>query len=320
MKRRSRAALALVLAAVLGLTACAGPPVQNAQPETEQAAALDILPYANGAGSDVRNLTLYFGYGQENCLVPVSRQVEVSADERVEKALIEEMIKGPAQSDSLDLTPLINPETQVVSVSNRSGYLFITLSQEFLNTPVEIPQGMEEDASWQEQVNRVRRLSVDALVNAITELGAYTHIYLLVDDGSGQGVRILREQVGYLVNGQLPLEPMVRNANIILTPYSLVQLVMEAMSARQWQSMSRYVAWDGAAQDLSSKLLQQTVLQYHVDGEHVSEDGQSAVVTLSVTLKNADGVETQTTAPLRCRRVSGVWKLEQSALAHLGWQ
>lgn len=152
---------------------------------------------------------------------------------------------------------------------------------------------------------------MDALVNAITELGTYTHIYLLVDDGSGQGVRILREQVGYLVNGQLPLEPMVRNANIILTPYSLVQLVMEAMSARQWQSMSRYVAWDGAAQDLSSKLLQQTVLQYHVDGEQVSEDGQSAVVTLSVTLKNADGVETQTTAPLRCR--PGVGRVEARA-------
>ncbi|MGI6201312.1 MAG: GerMN domain-containing protein, partial [Christensenellales bacterium] len=213
MKSKSKAALALVLAMGLSLTACARQDRRTeSEPQPTQAASMDILPYSNAAGTDARNLTLYFGYGQEDCLVPVSRQVEVSADERVEKALIEEMIKGPADSDSLDLTPLINPETQVVSVSNRSGYLFITLSQEFLNAPVEIPKGMEEDVAWQEQVNRVRRLSVDALVNAITELGAYTHIYLLVDDGTGQGVRILREQVGYLVNGQLPLEPMVRNA------------------------------------------------------------------------------------------------------------
>ena len=189
----------------------------------------------------------------------------------------------------------------MVSVSNRSGYLFITLSQEFLNAPVEIPKGMEEDVAWQEQVNRVRRLSVDALVNAITELGVYTHIYLLVDDGTGQGVRILREQVGYLVNGQLP---WAHGAQRQHHPDAF-RLSAAGYGSHERQAvagMSRLIAWDGTAQDLSSKLLQQTVLQYRVDGEHVSEDGQSAVVTLAVTLKNADGVETQATAPMRCRR------------------
>lgn len=122
--------IALCLGLVVLATACgsrAGVTVARngapgAAPETENKPDISAKP----APTKVK-VTLYFGDRQAMYLLPEEREV-AKTDEPLEAVIINELIKGPQQSD---LVRTIPEGTRLLSVSVEEGIAYVNFSKEF---------------------------------------------------------------------------------------------------------------------------------------------------------------------------------------------
>ena len=78
------------------------------------------------------NITLYFATEDGTGLVSVDRQVVYNTNVSMEKMVMEQLIKGPALAGYF---PTVNPETKILSVTNKDGTCYVNLSEDFLKQP-----------------------------------------------------------------------------------------------------------------------------------------------------------------------------------------
>lgn len=280
-----------------------------------------------------QSYTLYFRYGGEEYLAGEQRLLPVSEDKPIERVLLQEMIKNGPSAGSLYLEPVINPKTSVISVSSNREYLYITLSREFLD-PIsgEAPGNWEEDPAWREAVYTERRLAVMAIVNTMTELGEYSRIQILIDtDGTKQGVRPTREMLGFAgddktQNAQL-MGPLTRDPSMVLTPGNTLSLIMKRFSEKDWTGVDEIIARDDQYGNVKPStdevvgmlaVLDISLTGYAITGEMVSNDGQSAVVTVSYEFQLKNGsTYTHDDVSMRMEREDSVWKLVYPSISQL---
>ncbi|MDR3084844.1 MAG: GerMN domain-containing protein [Christensenellaceae bacterium] len=288
MKKRTAARLgpyffaSSLLALCLMLSAC-GPLLgasERNDGDPSQGYVEDILPGGEGLPSGSARATLWFLSLNDQYLAQRDYILPSGQGLSLEQAIIEQLIRGPEGADGLQA--LINPSTLVKQISEQSGYLSVTLSREFLRSP----QGQEDGALR-------KRLALSSIVSSITELGRHSSVLILVDkQGDGTGDRLSAAESGFGDLGDTTLGPLSRDPSILLTPYRVAELALQALSERNYAVLEQYLTGlpgDGssvadALGDLGS------VAGFALSGSvSVSQDGLSAAATLDLSLAEPGG-------------------------------
>lgn len=296
----------------------------------EKSTQYDINPVVN-AKVDPSVVTLYFRYAQnpfgEALLCGEEQQIEVTANETLETAIVRALIMGPQGTEE---TPTINPETKVVSVTKNKDCYFVLLSKEFLE-PFGVSQDLKNNPEALEQAMSNQKLAVYSIVNSLTELGTCSRIQILIDtDGTGNGQRVPRKDLGFTGgNADQPIEPLGREGSLIRTPSKSLEEVLRLVMSGDFSSTYKRVAQTSAengetpGQDELKAMINgenSTISTYEILNETVSANGRAAVVTINVSVKygTADGMELRKTLlPMKMVREDEVWKVAYASLQNI---
>ncbi len=158
-------------------TACALPQVQKArllvegEPLTslrngEVLGALGAADVSLGKAETeaAEVVTLYFADEKGETLVAEERQITLTAGQKMEMAIMEELIRGPRVEGH---TPVLVPQTEVLSVETQDGVTFVNLGASFLTLNA-------GDAKRE-------RMAVDAIVNTLCRLPDVQEVRFLVE-------------------------------------------------------------------------------------------------------------------------------------------
>jgi len=148
----------------------------------------DVVDATVSAETKKATVTLYFANDTGEGLSAERRELEIPATDTVEKAVVEELIKGPKTSGNISVIPA---ETKVLSVETKNGVCFVNLSKEF----VDRYQGGTAG----------EMLTIYPIVNSLTELDGIRSVQFLIN---GEKV----EAFGHLAIN----EPLARDKSIII--------------------------------------------------------------------------------------------------------
>ena len=81
------------------------------------------------------NVTLYFATVDGKNLISGQRSVVYNTNVSMEKMVMEQLIKGPQVAGYY---PTINPETKILSVTNKDGTCYVNLSEDFLKQTYDV--------------------------------------------------------------------------------------------------------------------------------------------------------------------------------------
>ncbi len=314
--------LIVIILLLASLTSCSMIP--SIGDDSEETAQINPLPEA--ANKRDKQVTLYFRYADENMLGGETRSIEVPVNESIEMTVLKELLNGPSQ-DNQELTALIPENTEIVSVSDTGEYLFVTLSSEFMSQSKIAnidPSNEEAYAAATEEMN----LSIYSMINTLIELGGFSRVQILVDkNDSGRGERIALAEIGQ----ESPeaegasLEPLGWNGSLILTPENTVNLMLELMGLRDYDSLYALIAYNDSQNidrvskeafiDLMSAL-ESSIEEYNVLPGKVSADGSSVIVPISFAIKTKSGDTTiRDNIIMRLRLERDLWKVEYSSFS-----
>lgn len=265
---------------------------------------------------------LYFGYTGDSYLASDMRTVKIPVTKRIEQVIVEELLKGPI-SDKLELETLFNPNVRVIMVSDNNDYIFVTLSKEFLINP-------DPKKISQNDFNISKKLAIYSIVNSLTELGRFSRVQILIDaENNEQGARIKRKDAGFIgdSNQEQLLEPLARDAKLILSPENTVRAMMKAFIEKDWDKVYGYLATKDNNQVLKPEpdefrntlvSVAPTLDSSEILDGTISNDGQTAVVTTNykIKMKNSKSVE-YILAPLRLIRERQMWKIVFPAISSI---
>ncbi len=321
MKSIAKKLVPLVLAVFVlwSLTGCIG--VLNRNTETEEE-----NPILAGDTTEQNPLKcmVYFRYEDKNYLVGQQHLVSVPETKRAEEVFLQELIAGPKTTSNV-LQPVINPNTRIVSVSDNNGLLFVTLSSHFLTPLSGVPENWQQSEEWSASVMRQRRLALYAIVNTLTQTGKYSKVQLYIDyNDNEQGERPTRGEMGVLGgSGESLLEPIGRNAQIILEADTSVMLFLQSFTEKNWTEAAKYVQSDNddeAKTELIDEFSRQdlTLIEYEVTSMTTAYDGQSSIVTINYFIRSKDGVEYENTnVSLKVIRLDDIWKISSVSIDQL---
>lgn len=194
----------------------------------------EISPIPEYSMSASSSVNLYYGYLDEQFLVCDTREIKLDENEEGEYQIIDQLIKGPKESNS-SLTTLINTNTNIIDISDNDNYLFITLSNDFLSAPEDFRNsGMKENVR--------RYLAFYSIVNTIVEYSNYDYVQIFIDrDGTGSGSPITNEECG--LSGEESIEPKGRNGSIILNEENTMREVMNSLESKDWSRLYDFIAY-----------------------------------------------------------------------------
>ena len=165
--------------------------------DSSEQTANEYTPQINpveDAAADQMTVKLYFRYGDEYLLAAETRTIDVPVNERIESVIIKELIEGPS-AERTELTDVIDPGTEVINVTAEGGFLFVTLSGQFIDDGTPAADADDPDAIAAQKEDR--RIAVYAIVNTLIELGGFSRVQIMIDeDGNGTGNRITAEDAG----------------------------------------------------------------------------------------------------------------------------
>lgn len=282
----------------------------------------DINPLPEAANTVDKEMTLYFKYADENMLAGETRVIDVPVNERIEMAVLEEVLKGPSQ-DNPELKSVIPKNAKIIDVNESGEYLFVTLSKEFI-TESALATVDTEDVAALETAKQDMNLAIYSIVDTLIELGGFSRIQILVDtNDSGRGERISLADIGDDSTDGGTLEPLGWNGVLLMTPENTVELLMEAFAKRDYETLYALIAYnssDGTSkpsrEDFISNLLSQfnTLEEYQVLDSVVSSDANSVIVAVSFSLKSQDGDTTvKDNIILQLIRERDLWKAEYTS-------
>jgi hypothetical protein len=317
MKRNKRGILPKLLALLLALAlqGCTLLPGASIREDSVREDLPAIDPEA-GVEREIQ-VKLYYRLTDEAYLVGVRSSLTVFSNERAEKAMVRALLSGiPPLTNNI--SEVIPQNTKIVDVSLDGGILYITLSNDFFDTSV-VEKAQDENkqyvdsgfitqeeydarvAAARREMYLCRELAVCAIVNTITEYDPSIRVQLLFDvDGSGEGARIAREELGLPPNQEANsdlLEPMSYVADVVVSPLTLVKCALDRMMGGEYEKA--YVLFaeteSGGMQkptyaNFETELLTLgRITAYTLYSYTVSEDTGQAEVRADLEITNAVG-------------------------------
>ena len=317
MKKRKWAAALLCI--VWAVSAAAGGSVIKEE-TSHSIYQPQINPLAGQNISETITTNLYYVVEGENQLASVSQTIDVASGETKEEAVLRMLLQGPPQN--MGLASALPEGTEVVSVALDGQTLNVTMNNRFLiSTPVVMSDGTVSE-SVAEQTAMRNRLALYAVVNSLAELDPFVQVQILVDkDKTGKGARPTRLEVGLTGTGENSvLEPLGKNNDLLLTPKTAVQIVMDGAMSNDKQRASRLLS--GGFELTNAEALQAkadeakgSVETYQIVDVSISEDGQSAAVYMDVTQTMKDGQSQKLyNQAISVKRDTGIWKVEVQSI------
>lgn len=320
MKKR----LLILLLALLLLTGCStvGLPLGGTS-ATNVPGTAPILPQAQAPAAldSKETATLYFRYLSEPYLAQETRIITHSPSKPYELSLLTELLSGPG-SHSTDLTALFPAGTQVISTVTQGRTLFVTLSREILS-------GYPDDSSITPGEQQLRRkLCMQSIVATITENCDIDQVQILVEQ-TGNVTGSLRLQESYFMaepQSTALVGPITRDASLLLTPDSTMELLCSLWRSRDWQRLYQYIALRDPAtgvervsyRDFVTAMENLPMLSaYAISGGSVTLDGALATYTLAATTLNGGRETVHQGCILRLCREDGIWRVTLNQLT--GW-
>ena len=319
--RKRIAGASLLLCCVLTLAGCMNSPPDALLREGGDEKRL-ISASIGELSPESQKITLYFRYGDSAYLAPEQREIQVKRNESLEKAIAAALIQGPAASN-LTLSGLFPPGTEVLAATAQGDTLFITFNEAFLGRYADEPADTSS-GTWRAESALRRRLCLQSLAAALTEEGLCAQVQVLVYRSAVQATS-MRLQAGFLdrSNDDTLLPPIARDESCLLTPYNTACLLLQAWQARDWETLYDLTAKEGE----SARAGEQSALDafsaarmltaYSLSPGTVSFDGQTAVLTASLTVQDRDADQTVTGYPILLLREEGVWKMDYARLLRM---
>ena len=303
MKKLINFILLIILAA--GLIGCTAVPAEQTASSVPQ-----INPLSEAASRDNVLVNLYYGYKAEQLLVGEAREINVPVNERIEVTLVSNLIQS-ASTSKADFTSVINPDTKIVNISDNDGYLFVTLSKEFLLPPA--------DMTTQDMDENIRRyLAAYSVVDTLIEKAGYYRVQILIDrDDSGAGTPITSSEIG--LPGNDPTEPLGWEGSLILNSRNTMREIMNSIQRKDWNRLYAFIAYKDT-QGVSRPTLddfknevtgERLVLSDSEVVDHISStDLYTDYVLTNFTLKLGDSEpRTKTYMPIYLVRENDLWKI-----------
>ncbi len=268
--------------------------------------------------STVHSAVLYYRYLDSAWLGQEKRSINVLRTESPEKALVQALLDGPsAQSPSFK--PLFPPDTQVLSVLEDAGFLFVTFNEHLLDP---FPGEETTAGSGSGEGLLRRRLAMASLVNTLTEDGRHRSVQVLVLGKSGTPSSMRLSGRYFLDQNDTPLDPLIRQEEWIITPGNAAGILLDAWRNRAFKTLEPLVLRESYAADTGgSALLPDTMpslLSYSVSAGSLSPDGRHAVVILAAQLTDQQGQPRAVEGiPLLLVRRDGLWKISEGSISLL---
>lgn len=286
-----------------------------------------VEPDANGTTAPKETkVKLYFRYSDTDMLAAETRPIQAYSNQRVEQAVLRELLSGPSQGTGL--TRVIDSQTRIVSVNNEGDTLIVTFSEEFLRDSSSLPDGWGEDAALRNEEYLRRRLAVHSVVNTLTGMGDYSHVQILIDfNNTGIGQKVTRASLGFVEdteNKNKPIQPLAFDESVALTAGNTVNAVMRALTAHDWQTVYLFLSaktesglnrplYDTVAGSL--QLNAAKLFSYEVVGEIYGSDGKRAVVFVDLNFELPNGTRiSKSSAPVKLRAVNEQWVIDHDRL------
>ncbi|MEI6101898.1 MAG: GerMN domain-containing protein, partial [Eubacteriales bacterium] len=202
--------------------------------ETSTSAQPQINPLSDAANRNTMMVNLYYGYKTEQLLAGEERQINVPVNERIETTVVTNLIQGASTSKS-DFSSVINPDTKIVNVTDNNGFLFVTLSKEFLLAPAG-----RQNENMNENIRRY--LAAYSIVDTLIEEGGYTRVQILIDrNDTGAGTAITNMETG--LTGNDPTEPLARDGGIILNSRNTMREIMSSIQMKDWSRLYGFISY-----------------------------------------------------------------------------
>lgn len=299
----------LILFFVLIFAGCVATPPQ---PPVQ----LDPLP--NSHDSQFASATLYFGFAKASMLISESRAISVPVNERIEITVVNELIEGPTAGKK-EFNRLINRNAKLVNLYDENDIIFVTFSKEFIEKD---ESSVDEETFRQRSIKK--QLCIYSIVNTLIELSGYSRVQILVDiDGTGLGQRISLTDVGFPGNGVL--EPLGRQASVILNPYNTVWLFFDAITKKDYTEAYTYIAYEDLyltskpdEPTFAARIIEQNYSceSFKINDVIVSSDGLSAVIMSDFTFRRQGAQPRENfNIPIRIVRENDVWKIPYSVFS-----
>ena len=199
----------------------------------------------------------------------------------------------------------------------------------FLAGPSDAPADWESDAYWTAEIPRRRYLALQSIVCAITDMGEYDGVQIMVDtDGDRVGERVERYYFysdASETDGTL-MDVAHRDESVVLTPRNTMYAALGYIQGKDWDSLYELLApgdingerpaYDKFASDMRARAY--TLSEYQVGDAMVSGDGQSATVCVDAQFSFRDASARDVSAlPIRLVREGEVWKIAYASLGGL---
>ncbi len=265
----------------------------------------------DGAPKDI-TATLYYRLANENYLVGIQQSVEVLAGERTEQAIIRTLLTDASQLPSGASRVFFNVDVSKVALDG--DILYVTLSTGF------IADSLPEDAEYaagpdaeQELLYR-RMLGVYSIVNSITGYSNGISVQLLIDDGAGGGTRPSCGELGLLgYDEDVPVEPLEFVSDVVATPEAVCDALCNRLEAGEYeQSYMLLAAYEqnGEAKptyaEFARGIQKLGTVTGHSSVSTVEDDGETAVVSLTIELTRPDGTSARGSLELTLQRNDGI--------------
>ena len=109
-----------------------------------------------------KELNLYFTNEEGNQLVPETRQVYYNGNTPIEKVIVEQLLRGPGESEHYATLP---PDTRIVGVSVADGIAYVNLGKQFVD------EALPVDA----------QIPIYSIVNSLIDAGNVSQVQISIN-------------------------------------------------------------------------------------------------------------------------------------------
>ncbi|MBE5785618.1 MAG: hypothetical protein E7330_07465 [Clostridiales bacterium] len=300
----------------------------------------DIDPGA-GIQRDV-STSLYYRLSGEPYLVPVYSEVAVHINEIPEEAIVRALLNMNLIEKGTNLTIAFREDTDLVEVTKDNNILYVTLSEDYLNsdvlsaaeqeTKVLLSQNLISQAEYDLRMKEAksemlteRRMGLYSIVNSVTAYDPNLRVLLSVERKENDSERIHYDELGIENENELSsslLEPLSFEESVIATPESTLECVLRHLACGETEKAYLWFSEREGGNRLTFEIFEQMVqgmeriTGYEMSGYSFGSNVNYAYAEADVTVvRTSDGKEITRHKRIRMQKEGEIYRVDYTSFA-----